>query len=606
MATELDFNTIKGEIKKYLQGQKEFSDYNFEGSNLNILLDILAYNTHYNALYANMIVNEQFLDSSIKRANVVSLAKHLGYVPRSKQAAEVRVDMVCDATNQSQMTLQKWTKFTGKKDGKNMPFVLMDPVTRFNIADRFTFENLQLKQGVVSTWEFTVTDPQEKFELPSADIDITTMEVLVQGVGTATPFNQYVRGTYYQDYDINSLIYFVEENANGFYDIYFSDGIIGRPVETGNKIIVRYLVTTGEEGNDITHFNTSIEHISLNLSDNRFPAQGGAVRESMESIKFNAPRFYSSLGRAVTGEDYTSILLSEIPEIESIIVWGGEEEVPPKYGRVFISIKPQNNIRISQTLRANIFRVLRNRGVITILPEVVEPNYLHVGLTVHSLYDNRRVTQIRGLEENILTATQRFFRDNLQKFNRDFLFSRYVNAIDASNNAILSTLVTMTVQKRVVPTGVIDTTFNNKIVPGTLYSARFYRRIRGISHLGSIIDNTGYLYFRTTSYVDIEIGTIDYETGHIRFSLNDNDNVDVDETVLPFERPDSLYFIDNFAGFHASYTERELKITANVANDAVNLRTANNQIIVLDNTSTNVTTQEREGFRIVLEESTVA
>lgn len=610
MATELDFNTIKQELKEYLQGQSEFSEYNFEGSNLNILLDILAYNTHYNALYANMIVNEQFLDSAIKRSNVVSLAKHLGYVPRSARAAEARIDIVMNANGQTQLTIPKWAKFTGKLSGQNIPFVLMDAATQFNVNDTISFRNLSIKQGIVSSWEFVVTDPNQKFELPSADADLSTMEVTVQDTGTATPFTLYEQGTYYQDYDINSPIYFIEENANGYYNLYFSDGVIGRPVSPGNVITVTYLVTQGSAGNGVEQFTTSIPHQLITLhtdsKGNTFPSAGGAPQESIKSVKFNAPRFYSSQGRAITGDDYTSILLAEIPEIDSIIVWGGESETPPRYGKVFISIKPRDNIKISTALRSKVFRTLTNRGVITIVPEVVEPDYIHVGMAISSLYDNRRITQIRGLQQSILSATQQFFTNNLQKFDKDFMFSRFINAIDSSNSAIMSTLVSLTVQKRVVPTGVIDTTFSNKIVPGTLYSAKFYRKVRGIPRLGHIVDKDEKLFFRSNDVVDIEIGTVDYDTGHIRFSLNDNKNVDTNENILPFDRPDSVYFMDNFAGFHSAYKEKTLKITANVANESKNLKTAKNQILVLDNTAANVATQEREGLRIALEEADLA
>jgi hypothetical protein len=607
MATELDFNTIKMELKDYLKGQPQFTEYNFEGSNLNILLDILAYNTHYNAMYANMIVNEQFLDSAIKRANVVSLAKHLGYVPRSSRAASVNINMVAPANGANQLTLNKWTKFTGKKDGENIPFVLMEPATAFSSNGIFAFNNLQLKQGITSAWEFLVANPDEKFELPSADIDLSTLEVIVLDSGTSTPFTQFERGEYYKDYDSTSTIYFVEENANGYYDLYFSDGIIGRKIQPGNTIEVRYLVTSGDEGNDIATFSASVAYQSISLSDSRFPSSGGAVRENMQSIKFNAPRFYSSQGRAITSEDYTSILLSEIADIESIIVWGGEIEIPPRYGRVFISIKPVNNTRISNSLMARINRVLSGRGVISIVSEVVEPDYIFVGLQVNSVYDARRVTQVRTVQENILAAIQDFFRDNLQKFDKDFRFSKFVSAIDNSNNAIESSLVSMTIQKRVVPTGIVETILNNKIVPGTLYSSRFFRKIRGLAQLGAIKDNgDGLLYFASPNNADIEIGTVNYQNGHIRFALNNTQLLDSDSPDLPTHSPSSIYFMDDFAGFHPAYTDTLLRLTAEVDQEGMNLKTLKNQIIVLDNTVNNIATQEREGLRIIVQESTLA
>ena len=608
MATELDFNTIKQSLKEHLQGQSQFSEYNFEGSNLSILLDILAYNTHYNALYANMIVNEQFLDSAIKRANVVSLAKHLGYVPRSKRAAEARINMSATRNGDiTQLTLNKWTKFSGKKDGENIPFVLMEPATQFSSDGSFTFTNLPLKQGIVSSWEFTVTDPNAKFELPSADIDLSTLEVIILDSGTTTTFTQYEQGTYYKNYDINSTIYFVEENANGYYDIYFSDGVIGRSVEPDNVIQIKYIVSSGEEGNDVREFTTSIAHDSITLTDPDFASAGGSSRESVQSVKFNAPRFYSSQGRAITTEDYTSILLSEIPDIDSIIVWGGEVEFPPRYGRVFISIKPKNATRISNSLMARINRTLQGRGVITIVPEIIEPDYIYVGISVNSTFDDRKVVQVRTIQENILTAIQAFFEENLQKFDRDFRFSKFVTAIDKSNDAIESTLVGLTVQKRVVPTGIVDTTMNNQIMPGTLYSSMFYLKVKGLAQLGAIIDKSdGVLYFRSANKTDIEIGKVNYLTGHIRFSLNSGIPLDSEEANLPTQVVNSQYFLDDFAGFGPGYTGNLLKITADVDVEGKNLKTKQNQILVIDDSPNNFTTQEREGLRILVEESRFA
>lgn len=607
MATELDFNTIKQDLKEYLKSQPQFTDYNFEGSNLNVLLDILAYNTHYNALYANMIVNEQFLDSAIKRSNVVSLAKHLGYVPRSKRAAEARIDLTTTRPGETQLTLQKWLTFTGKKDGESIPFVLIEPATEFSVDGEFSFSNLWVKQGIASAWNFTVTDPQQKFELPSADIDLSTLEVTVFTTGDSNTFIRYQQGTYFKGYDTSSPIFFVEENANGFYDLYFSDGVIGRPVETGNQIQVRYLVTDGARGNDIHTFTTSVPYNDITLSDPDFASSGGADRESMDSVKFNAPRFYSSQGRAVTGEDYTNILLSEIPDIESIIVWGGEEEDPPKYGQVFVSIKPFGNTRISRNLETRIKRTLQGRGVISIRPEVIEPDYIHVGLTIHSIYDDRKVVQVRTIQENILAAAEDYFQSNLQKFDKDFRFSKFVSAIDASNEAIESTLVSLTVQKRVVPSGIIDTSMNNKIVPGTLYSSRFYKRIRGLAQLGALVDGSdGKIYFQTTVGDRVQLGTVNYQTGHIRFTLNRSNLPSANEVILPTDHPESIYFIDDFAGFHEAFTGERLKVTASVDVEAKNLKSMRNQILVIDDTTNNVTTQEREGLRIVVEETQIA
>lgn len=576
MPIELDHHLIKAELKEYLSKQVEFTDYNFEGSNLSFLLDILAYNTHYNALYANMIINEQFLDSAIKRANVVSLAKHLGYVPRSSRAAGVLIDLGITKQGDTSFTIPQFTTFTGEKivdkERKSIPFVTMSAATAFSPSGNFEFENIELRQGKIVTWNFTVTEEDQKFTLPSSEIDLTTLQVLISPIATSE-FQRYEKGNYFRGYGPDSHIYFVEENSDGYYTLYFGDGIIGRRVEPGYVITARYLVTKGLEGNEISNFTSSLNTNYVRTVDNS-KTQGGESRESVASVKFNAPRFYSSQGRAITPEDYRSIILSEIPQIESINVWGGDTETPPQYGKVFISIKPVGIDRVSRLLENEVYNILKNRGVVSILPVLVDPDYTYVGFTIRALYNRNIIANRRTVQENLFETIKNFFQLNLQTFDADFKYSKFIKALDVSSDAIESVTADITLQKRIITQGLQHFTFNNKILPGTIRTPLHDQMVFGLSRTGSVIDKEGVLLFQTVDSKNaINIGTIDYNTGigQIKF--------------------------DRFVGFNDAVSTK-LRLTANIDLESRNISTKQNQILIIDDSS--------NGVNIIVEDTTLA
>ena len=571
MPTKLDHHGIKQELKDYLKQQSEFTDYNFEGSNLSILLDILAYNTHYNALYANMIINEQFLDSAIKRANVVSLAKHLGYVPRSKTAAGIVADMNVVDEGKTSMTLQRFTEFTGEKEGKQYPFTNMSPMTAYDPDGNFNFNNLELRQGRIISHRFAVEQDDQRFTIPSENVDLTTLSVTVSPVA-ASEFERYQQGNYFRNYDHNSLIYFVEEDSRGFYTLYFGDGVIGRRVEKGMDVRVTYLVTKGAEGNDISRFTTILSANSIVPSTPGDRSSGGGEKEGIRSIKYSAPRFFSSQGRAITSEDYRSIILSEIDDVESINVWGGDTESPPQYGRVFISIKPKNSDRVSSLLNNAVYRVLRNRGVVSIVPTLVNPDYIYMGFSVNTWYNTKIEANRDTIEHRVLEAIDKFFVENLHKFDADFRYSKFIKAIDNSSAAIESVTVDITLQKRIYAEGSQAVSFSNKMLKGTLKSNKCYFKVYGLTKEGMVVDRDGDLVFEFDNSRH-RIGTIDYDTGDVYVDFTD--------------------FIGNVES-----TKSRFYLTGSIDADSRNVNTNRNQILLKDNSEF--------GVRVVVKEQRLA
>lgn len=464
--TELDPIQIKENLKTYMRAQEEFTDFDFEGSGMNILLDLLAYNTHYMGFYANMLGAESHLDSAQLRSSVISHAKHIGYTPRSISPATVLAEIVVtpsdtEDTDASVLTLPRWTRFQGQAvDGVNYNFVTVNANNAIKVANNFTFSNVVLKQGEVVTRTYPVNadNPDREFYLPTANVDTDSLYVTVQQ-STSNGYTEVY--TPHEDITLlrsNSQVYFVEESTtgNGAYKIIFGDGVLGKKPEDGNIVTITYIDTEGPSGNGANSF---ILVSSINGYDDNVivtpasPASGGAQRETIEQVRFRAPKAYTAQNRAVIANDYKTLLLRDYPQIRSVAVWGGEEETPPVYGKVYIALKPVTNYEITTIEKDAIIKKLTtDHSIMTVIPEIVDPDYTYLLVRAKVFYDQARTNldtaTLRQAVRNAIIAHNATY---LQDFGSRFRVSRLQKDIENIDQSITSATVDLFVQKRLTP-----------------------------------------------------------------------------------------------------------------------------------------------------------
>jgi len=592
--SELDFDQIKTNLKTYLHSQSEFTDYDFEGSGLSTLLDVLAYNTHYNAYLANMVVNEMFLDSAVKRSSAVSIAKHLGYTPVSARGSIANLDIV--VTNPTNLpailTMDRYTPFTSTVNGVPYTFLTTEAKTASRVGSTYTFANTNVTEGTLLNYSYVVSDttPNGKYEIPNAAVDTTTMLVSVQTSATDTTTTAYTLTTDITGLDGTTKVYFLEQNPQGKYQIYFGDGIIGKKPTAGNIITIQYMVATGSAVNVSSTVTQSFtagstiggsSNIGITVNSN---STGGANAESITSIKFNAPRINASKNRAVTAADYEALILSNYTGAESVSVWGGEENDPPYYGKVVISLKPYSGFTISDATKESITNnILKTRQSIIINPVFIDPVYFYVGVSADIVYNPSTTTlsssQIRTQANDTITN---YFSTSLQKFNKNYVHSTLINSILAKNNSITSVLVSVKLQRRLLPnlntvnvySGDTSIKFRNAIKPGSFISSYFYISLNGVTTLVKITDlpnttpasdtGTGTLRLvntATDAIVTSNIGTINYGTGIVGIT-----------GITPSGLP---------AG------TQDIRVTGSIQEASYNLTVYRNEILVQDDTTTN-------------------
>ena len=448
--TELDFDLIKSNLKEYLKSQSKYNDYDFEGSGLSILLDILSYNTHYNAMTAHFALNEAFLDSAQIRGNVVSHGKLLGYVPRSTTASTAKVNLVVNepigTPPPATATLERGTKFISVIDGEEYPFVVIDSQTAYyNIVNNtYRFDDVQIKQGVLKTMTYRIDESQEsqKFEIPDEDIDTSTIRVRIKANDNSSAYQIYTQFSTLVNVGSTSNVYFLQENSGAKYEVYFGDGIIGTKPQSNNIVEIEYVYTSGEESNGARNFDIVSEisgnsDISIELVS---ASSGGSARESIESIRFNAPLTYITQNRAVTADDYKAIITKEYGDIDAISVWGGEDASPPDYGKVFIAIKPKTAEVLTAEQKAFISEnILSGKNVISITPIMVDPEYTYIKLETFYKY-NPNLTDRKPAELNsLISGVLEQYNDNeLKRFDGVFRYSKLLRNIDSADPSILN------------------------------------------------------------------------------------------------------------------------------------------------------------------------
>lgn len=460
--TELDFDSIKNNLKNFLRSQSQFQDFDFEGSGMSVLLDLLAYNTHYNAYYLNMIANEMFLDTSKIRQSTISHAKLINYVPESQHGAEAKVNIRVTPSNNEDpdvnlLTLNKYTRLIGTAvDGLNYPFVTLNSNTAPKVDGSFNFANVTIKQGEVITRQFLMSPSNAKrsFTIPSANVDTSTLSVMVQESSSNTETFTYNLVDDLTEVTANSKVYFLEENEDGNYRIYFGDDVIGKKPKNDNIIICTYLDTVGSVANKINVFTVASNVGPFNsniVTSSKGPSYSGSEKETVEQVKFRAPYFYTAQNRAVTINDYETLIIKDYPNIDSAAIWGGEDNDPPIYGKVFLSLKAKNNYFLTNLEKENIKNsLIENRNVLTVVPEIVDPTYTYILIRGTVNFDPT-LTSLTGdqIKAYVIAAIEDYKNENLGSFKEVFQKSKLQKYIEDSDKSIVSTDIKVLLQKRV-------------------------------------------------------------------------------------------------------------------------------------------------------------
>src|SRR5210317_2235210 len=464
--TELDFADIKQNLKNFLKQQAEFNDYDFDGSGLNVLLDVLAYNTHYNVLNAHYSLNESFLDSAQIRGNVVTRAKLLGYTPRSVLSPRGKVDIVVNVaaevgTKPTVLELTRGTKLNTVVSGEEFQYVVLETqqaTLSAVIANTYQFNDVVIAEGSVRELKYRVDNDIEnqKFQLTDYDADTSTLRVRVQQNEESSSFDIYTQFKTLKNIDSTSKVYYLQENPSGYYEVFFGDGITGFKPTNNNIVTIDYTITKGKESNGANSFSMvdnigGFSDIAVSLDT---ASSGGADQETTESIRFNAPLTFIAQNRAVTADDYASIIKKEFNNIDSISTWGGEDNDPPDYGRVYICIKPLLADQLTTAEKTDIKGViLKGKNVVSITPEIVDTNFTYLEIDCSFKYNpnltDRSSVELQSVVRDTITD---YNFNNLNKFDGVFRHSQLTRAIDNSDPSILNTIVRPRMFQYVTPT----------------------------------------------------------------------------------------------------------------------------------------------------------
>ena len=536
---ELNFESIKSNLKSYLSSQDQFRDYNFEGSGLNVLLDLLAYNTYYNSFYLNMVAAEAFLPTAQKRNSVVNLAKSLNYTPRSTTAAYIEGTLTASVVGSpTSVTIPKYTEFVGTVDNRTFSFLTTESLTLFSTSSYV--DTVTMVEGKLISRRYTVnsSDSEQRFLIPNTNVDTTTITIRVLNSSVDSTTRTFTTTENIVEVTSTSQVYFLEEAEDGQYEIKFGDGVFGQALSSGNIIIIDYIVTNGTAANDVQAltYSDAISGVTDIVFVSTDPASGGADKETVAQIKFNAPKSYEAQNRAVTVEDYTALMLQQ-STVDSVAVWGGEDNDPPTYGKVFIAVKPRIGSVLTATEKANLIRsVINPKKILTVTTEIVDPEYIYILVNVSVKYDTTKtVLSPASLEELIFNVIKGYNDSDIGAFSTYFRFSKLSRLIDVAERSILNNDMFIRMRKELdVQLGV-----------GTRYEINFSNYIddttrgRSASHpygAGNKITSNAFTYegyencflednngliriYRETRTgnvgVSINAGTVDYATGKV-------------------------------------------------------------------------------------------
>jgi hypothetical protein len=537
--SQLDFDGIKDNLKTFLSQQDEFTDYDFEGSGMNVLLDVLAYNTHYLGYNANMLANEMFLDSADQRTSVVSLAKQVGYTPRSASSSVATIDVVVNNASGASLTMSRGTKFSTTIDETNYSFVNNADVTISPQDGVYKFSNLDIYEGTYLNYKYTAntSDTDQRFIIPNDNVDTTTLTVKVQESSSDSTTNTYKLSTGVTGIDSTSKVYFLQEVESGRFEVYFGDGVIGQSIKDGNIVILDYITCNLDEPNGASAFTLSgtiggFSDVTITTLNN---AANGEDSETIKSIKYNAPRDYSAQDRAVTAEDYKVLVKSIYANAQSVQVYGGEDAAIPDYGKVYISIKAKSGSNLTEATKVSLVASLKSYAVASVIPVIIDPETTFITLTTTFKFDSNQTTKdISTLTTNVINAISSYNTDTLENFTGMFRYSAITKTIDESDTSILSNITKVKMYKLITPTlnngSKYTLSFNNAFfnphsghnsaAGGVVSSTGF--KISGDDTNEHFLDDDGagnirvyYLSGTTRIYTDSTYGTIDYTNGEI-------------------------------------------------------------------------------------------
>jgi hypothetical protein len=589
--TELDFDSIKSNLKNYLRGQNQFTDYDFEGAGMSVLLDVLAYNTHYNALYHNMTVNEMFLDSAVKRSSVVSLAKMLGYTPRSARAPRATLSLTVSnvSNNPNILTLPRGSSFRTTLDGVNYFFNSDAPysVTR-SANNTYAFNNVEIIEGTVVRNKFTVADGMQ-FLVENPSADISTLRVTVQEDPNSAATVTYLSEINLTEIKPETRAYFVKEIDQNRFEVYFGDNIVGYKPVNGAIVTLEYYVTNKEKANQARLFTYTGSAFGSNATVNITTtqrAQGGQDEESIESIKFNASRSFAAQNRAVTADDYKVILPKLFSNIDAISVWGGEENDPPIYGKAYICIKPLSGATLTNDTKEKIKdNLLKSKNVVSILPELVDPDYLSI-IVDSTVYYNSSATarSASSIKAIVIDEIKRYNQETLNKFDSVFRHSRLVRDIDGAEESIVSNVTKVDLRYEVSPN------FNTVSKYRVSLNNPIYHEASSVENSYIAITSSGFklsgntqtfflednsvglirMYYLTPGnekvYNTTSVGTVNYTTGVIELNNLSISSGNVDGKLVLFIEPSSY---DVVSVRNQLTNIREQDIVVNVIADRV-------------------------------------
>ena len=548
--TELDFDKIKAGIKEFISAKNEFTDYDFEGSTISHLIDTLAYNTYQNAFYSSMVGNEMFLDSAVLRDSVVSRAKMLNYVPTSATGSFTTANVTITPTGSpDSVTVAKNTQWNATIDGVQYLWVTPEAYT-FNATDSYTGQ-ITITEGRPVTHKFTVsTTNPVKYILPNKNIEKASISVDVQASSTDTSVTTYTLADDILAVTANSNVYFVQETNNLETEIFFGDGVIGNAPDNENIITVGYRIVNGTKTNGVGTFT---KPSSLGGSTNytityNANTSGGQELETIESIKFNAPKNFEVQNRAVLAEDYRRIILKLNTDIQTIRVWGGQDNVPPVYGKIYISAKPKTGTLLTTTQKNAIVNQLKDYNVLAVEPEFIDAKYLYVSPAITVNWDSRLTTlSASEVRSKVITAINNFETTNMGTFeNERFRYSRFIDVIDECDTSIKSNLTTIAIKKIFAPNFTTSTKytidFDSAVTASTLKSTWFTFSGKSAKMNDDGAGNVRIYYLGSDdsiNYLDSSAGTIDYGTGVITltsFSPTAATNNEITITVTPTKR----------------------------------------------------------------------
>jgi hypothetical protein len=537
--TELDFDKIKTNLKEYLKGQDQFQDYDFEGSSLSILLDILAYNTHYNSLYTNLAINEAFLDSAAKRSSVVSIAKELGYVPGSATCAQAIINLVVNGEPNTLLELPKYTTFTATSNGETYNFYTTEILyaNKNTTTNTHTFTNVTIKEGNPLTMAYTASGTT-RYLIPNKNVDLETLKVNVQENATSSVYTTFTRAENLLDVTDITTVYFIKEIDGKLYELEFGNDIVGKALQNGNIVNLEYMTCNLDAPNGIKSFSyqgqsigTSVQVVTVNGATN------GSDVEDIDIIKWNAPRAYTTQNRAVTLDDFKSIIFNYYPNAQSVNVWGGESTVPPTYGDVYISIKPKDKETLTTTEKNYILEtVLGPRKAVTIHTKLVDAEYINIALDV-TVYYNPKLTSRSNLDIVSLVKNTAIDYNNIHllRFDGIFKYSNILRDIEDTEPSIVSSIVTVKLQRDIEPifgetpnyiVNLANPIYNSgvpeeSIVSNglTVFNQEQTCYIDDIPTQGSNIGQLRLFYLANNTKVFVKyVGTVNYETGAISIS----------------------------------------------------------------------------------------